>query len=186
MNIETSAVLCCQKAIPCRAVWAIDVNVRRTSAELEVNFRLEGNISRICLTPPGGLPNAVELWRHTCFELFVAIEGQAQYHELNFAPWRQWRIYAFRGYRDLDSSSPANYLLSPSIAVCSTDQTLELRAGILLADLSEVHPQAPLRVGLSAVIEASDGSFSYWALRHPSAKPDFHHPDAFALRLDRP
>jgi len=36
---------------------------------------------------------------------------------------------------------------------------------------------------LSAVIEATDGSLSYWALEHPADKPDFHHPDSFALEL---
>ncbi len=39
------------------------------------------------------------------------------------------------------------------------------------------------KVGLSAVIEAIDGTFSYWALAHPSDKPDFHHPDSFVLEL---
>ena len=36
---------------------------------------------------------------------------------------------------------------------------------------------------LSAVIETTDGAMSYWALAHPSAKPDFHHPDSFVLDL---
>jgi len=44
--------------------------------------------------------------------------------------------------------------------------------------------EAPTReFALSAVIEDDDGAFSYWALRHPPGKPDFHHPDAFALML---
>ena len=38
---------------------------------------------------------------------------------------------------------------------------------------------------LSAVIEASDG-LSYWALRHPADKPDFHDADGFALLLEPP
>ena len=33
------------------------------------------------------------------------------------------------------------------------------------------------RIGLSAVIETTDGALSYWALAHPAEKPDFHHPD---------
>ena len=37
-----------------------------------------------------------------------------------------------------------------------------------------------------AVIEAVDGSVSYWALAHPAGKPDFHHPDGFALQLPPP
>jgi hypothetical protein len=43
-----------------------------------------------------------------------------------------------------------------------------------------------LRLGLSAVIESCNGSLSYWALRHPAGKPDFHHADAFALGLEAP
>ena len=38
---------------------------------------------------------------------------------------------------------------------------------------------------LLAVIEAIDG-FSYWALRHPADKPDFHNTEGFALLLDPP
>ena len=41
----------------------------------------------------------------------------------------------------------------------------------------------PLSIGLSAVIEETDGTKSYWALRHPPGPPDFHHPDCFALEL---
>jgi hypothetical protein len=31
---------------------------------------------------------------------------------------------------------------------------------------------------------ALSGALSYWALRHPPGKPDFHHPAGFALELD--
>ena len=41
-----------------------------------------------------------------------------------------------------------------------------------------------LRLGLSAVVEEYDGMLSYWALRHPPGKPDFHHAAAFALVLE--
>jgi hypothetical protein len=34
-------------------------------------------------------------------------------------------------------------------------------------------------------VEDVDGILSYWALRHPAGKPDFHHTDAFALQLDK-
>ncbi|QLQ12045.1 MAG: hypothetical protein HZY74_00360 [Brevundimonas sp.] len=44
-------------------------------------------------------------------------------------------------------------------------------------------PLGPCRIGLTAVIEDTDGTISYWALAHPSDKPDFHHPDSFVLEL---
>ena len=43
-----------------------------------------------------------------------------------------------------------------------------------------------VKIALSAVIEETDGTKSYWALRHPPGAPDFHHPDCFALTLEAP
>ena len=74
-------------------------------------------------------------------------------------------------------------MLRPQIAVRSTDNRLELDSVVRLDALSAIHPRASIRVGLSAVIEASDG-FSYWALRHRADKPDFHDADGFALLLE--
>jgi hypothetical protein len=36
---------------------------------------------------------------------------------------------------------------------------------------------------VSAVIEENSGAKSYWALKHPPGKPDFHHADGFDLTL---
>jgi hypothetical protein len=52
-----------------------------------------------------------------------------------------------------------------------------------LTALVPTHQEGTLQIGLAAVVEAQDGTLSYWALKHPGGKPDFHHPDAFALKL---
>jgi hypothetical protein len=184
MSIDVLANLSCHNTTPCEDVKGIYVIIRRTSGELELGFRLDGKLSRICLTPGGGPPDHTELWQHTCFEAFIAIDGQAAYHEFNFAPSREWRAHAFRAYRDPVPST--NELRSPIVAVNAADERLELDALIALADLSAIHPRSLLRLGLSAVIESRNGSLSYWALRHPPGRPDFHHADAFALCLEAP
>jgi len=184
MSIEASANLCCHPTTPCEEVRVIHVRLRRTNAELELNFQLEGNISRLCLLPPSGHQDRVELWRRTCFEVFVGVEGQAAYHEFNFAPSRQWRAHAFRAYRD--PVPLTNQFRALTVATMATSERLKLGARLVLADLSPVHSHAPLRLGLSAVIERVDRLLSFWALYHSGAKPDFHHPDAFALRLEAP
>jgi hypothetical protein len=184
MNIEALADLRCHNASDREDVRAVHVIVSRTSSGLQLGFRLDGNISRICLTPRSGRQGLVELWRHTCFEAFVAIDCQAAYHEFNFAPSHEWRVYAFRTYRD--PAPLMNLLHSPIVAINTMDDRLELDVRIILADLSAIHSHSPLRLGLSAVIESLNGSLSYWALRHPAGKPDFHHTYAFALRLEPP
>jgi hypothetical protein len=166
------------------AVRSLAVLIHRSAnAELRMNFRLDGDIPRIRI-PSSSIPRiAKELWRHTCFEAFIAVDRQPAYHEFNFAPSGLWAVHAFSAYRE--GGPLADETMRPHIAVRSTASRLELDAVVQLDSLSAIHPRAGLRIGLSAVIEASDG-LSYWALHHPGAKPDFHHPDGFALLLEPP
>ena len=73
--------------------------------------------------------------------------------------------------------------LEPKIAVQRNSENLELNAVIHSDRLPGLRPDVCLSLGLSAVIENLSGSLSYWALKHPPGKPDFHHADAFALEF---
>lgn len=167
-----------------QAVRAIQVLVSRSASDgLQMTFRLDGDVAQIQVPPPGEPRFATGLWQHTCFEVFIALEGRPAYHEFNFAPSGEWTLYAFRARRD--GGPVADESMRPVTAVRATDNCLELDALVRLDRLSAIHPHAALRIGLMAIIEASDG-LSYWALRHSSEKPDFHDPDGFALLLDPP
>ena len=184
MTVEHRIDLKCHPSAHPEAVRGIQVLVRRTAnAKLRMTFRLDGDIARIRFSSPGVQRIATQLWQHTCFEAFIAVDGQPGYHEFNFAPSGEWAVYAFRGYRN--GAPLANDMMRPHIAVRSTRSRLELEALVRLDVLSAIHPHASLRIGLSAVIEAYDG-FSYWALRHPADKADFHDADGFALLLEPP
>jgi hypothetical protein len=183
MTRESCLDLACHPSTHTEAVRAIQVAVRRSAdAELKMTFRVDGDIPRIRIAPPGAHSFARELWRHTCFEVFIAVEGQAAYHEFNFAPSGEWTVYAFSGYRN--GGPVADESVRPHIAMRSTDSRLELDALVRLDSLSAIHPRASLRVGLSAIIETSD--LSYWALHHPKDKPDFHDANGFTLLLEPP
>jgi hypothetical protein len=184
MTVEHCIDLRCHSSARSETVRAVEVRIRRSaSAELQMTFRLDGDIRRIRVPPPAVPRIATQLWRHTCFEAFIAVEGQPAYHEFNFAPSGEWAVYAFSGYRN--GGPLPNEMMRPHIAVRTTDSRLELDALVRLDGLSANHPRASLRIGLSAVIEASDG-LSYWALRHPADKPDFHHAAGFSLLLEPP
>jgi hypothetical protein len=61
-------------------------------------------------------------------------------------------------------------------------QSFSLQAALALDHLS-LPRESSWRLGLSAVIEETNGNKTYWALVHPPGKPDFHHKDAFAYEL---
>lgn len=141
---------------------------------LQLHFALLGPMRLLTIPPPAPPVRRDNLWQHSCFEAFVAIESG--YLEFNFSPSGEWAAYRFSGHRsgraDLESAAPV-------IRVRADEHRLELAAIVTLPpDL------VPQRLGLSAVIEDADRRKSYWALAHPPGNsPDFHHPDCFAIEL---
>jgi hypothetical protein len=184
MTLERSMELDlgCHPATPTDLVRAIRVLVRRgAGTELDLTYRLDGDLSRIAISPPRV---ATELWRHTCFEAFIGVEGSTSYHEFNFAPSGKFAVRAFRGYRDAVPSAIETGQIP--IAARASEHRLELETRIQLECLSASHRHSVLRLGLAAVVEADDGTLSYWALKHRPDKPDFHDANTFALRLETP
>ena len=120
------------------------------SGALAVSFILDADLERLRI-PRRRKPRFADgLWRHTCFEVFVARKGSRSYREYNYSPSGEWAAYEFSSYRRRGAAKIAG---------------------------------GPLRIGLCAVIEEKSGALSYWALRHPPGRPDFHHRRAFALEL---
>jgi hypothetical protein len=155
---------------------------REPGGTLAITYSIEGDLTRLRVPPAQPPRIAHELWQHTCCECFIAVKGLPDYHEFNFAPSGEWCAYAFAKYRD--GGPLADEALNPRIAVHSSAGKLELDASISLVRLSAMHPRQRLSLAISAVVEDEQGGLAYWALKHPPGKPDFHHPDAFALELD--
>jgi hypothetical protein len=165
---------------PPRAV-RLGARAARTASELRLGWRLDGDVARVRLPPPGAPRRGDRLWGHTCFEAFVGADGEPAYVELNVSPSLEWAAYAF--VRRREGGTVLDAALEPRLRR-RTAGALELDAAVPLAALAPSFARAVLRVGLSAVVEHDDGALSYWALRHAPGAPDFHHPDAFALRLE--
>ncbi|MBM4298852.1 MAG: DOMON-like domain-containing protein [Deltaproteobacteria bacterium] len=185
VNRLFAAELVCSRVAAAPAVRSIEaiIDANQTGA-LKLCYTLKGALPRLII-PPAAPPRRVDgLWKHTCFEAFIRVKDSAGYLEFNFSPSGEWAAYEFGAYRDgapIDDESVA-----PIISTELSAGQLTLTAMIQLDRLSLRQSARTLRVGLSAVIEAADGSLSYWALTHPSDKPDFHHADSFALELALP
>ena len=166
---------------------ASDINARvqwAATVSMTITFVLKGRLDQLRIPSPGLPGRADRLWEHTCFEAFIGVKSDPAYYEFNFSPSGEWAAYAFRAYRDGGTLEAAR--LKPAIETHRAADSLELNAGIDLSSLSGIQLNSWLRIGLSAVIEEQDGRLSYWALKHPVARPDFHHPAAFALELGAP
>lgn len=154
------------------AVSAISAEVISARSALNVSFRVEGDPARV-IVPDLVPPQRVDgLWRTTCLEVFV--QAGRGYYEFNLSPSGEWAAYRFDGYRQGMVEADVR---APTIATERDARGFRLAANI------ELPGDADGRLALSAVIEEADGGMSWWALAHPSDKPDFHHPDSFVLEL---
>lgn len=171
--------LICHPDTPARSVKRVRAGIAPNTvglSQLEYQVFSDGALALPAPARPG---RRDELWKTTCFEMFTRIDHEPGYQEYNFSPSRAWAAYGFtshrQGRRDLRIAGPAisgwgdvsGYVLEVSM------------------DLPGLWASA-CRIGLSAIIEEADGTKSYWALAHPPGKPDFHHPDCFALELPAP
>ncbi len=160
---------------PCEAVLSLSATVTLLAGgKLRLHYTLGGRLAALRIPPETAPDRRDELWKHTCFEAFVAPAAGSTYREFNFAPSGQWAAYDFTDYRVNRGELPA---AAPSIAVSRRAERLEVEAEFDLDFL----PQAAGRLGLTAVIETQEGEISYWALTHPADRPDFHHAAGFTL-----
>lgn len=165
--------------------WTVSASAERTAEnDLRLRYLIAGELERLRVAPLGAVRRGDRLWEHTCAEAFVRADGGSAYVELNVSPSREWAALGFTAYRD--GGPLATDRLAPRIDVRRERASIAVDVVVALADLSAAFAAAALRIGLSVVTETTDGRHAYWALQHPSARPDFHHADAFALRLERP
>ncbi|MFT3760557.1 DOMON-like domain-containing protein [Thauera sp.] len=145
-------------------------------------FKLEDSRLGALRIPPATAPGAAdELWKHTCFEAFVGVQGEPGYREFNFSPSGQWAIYDFSAPRERDTGWHTE--AEPQLRFEQDGDAAWLEARVPAAALPAVPPGTDLEIGLAAVIERSDGELEYWAVSHPAPQPDFHARNGFVLTL---
>jgi hypothetical protein len=157
---------------PAGPVERLTVEVARHDAMLALDFCLTGDLAAIAIPPPGAARRTDGLWRHSCFEAFLASPGGG-YREYNLSPSGAWAAYRFDAYRSGMADDPD---ADPTIAVSADATTLALKACVPIVDA--------VRLGLAAVVAARDGTIGYWALAHPPGAPDFHHDVAHRVDLE--
>jgi len=186
----------------CDAVRSLYVEVQRLRHGRHIlRYVVEGDVQHIRFGDHVLNKRLDDLWRHTCFEAFLQVEGQTEYLEFNFST-DGWNCYHFDSYRE---GMKEARIVEPRVEAGCYDEPIAkgtrahftdldtfdayrapfvmLQAHLELKQRAELWMGQPLRLGLSAIIEERNGNRSHWALRHPQGQPDFHRADCFALEL---
>ena len=155
------------------AIHTVEADLQRHPGGAVATFRAIGDISRLKIPPPASPGRTDELWRTTCFELFVAGEDSA-YREYNLSPSGAWAAYGFDDYRQSMHNGDAHIEIETS----HNNKVLVLIAKI------ESEFSLPAQIGLTAVIEETDGAIRYWSTAFAPGKPDFHAAAVRSLLFD--
>lgn len=155
--------------------------VELEGAALNVAYQISGAPEQVKAASNHPQPTRKnDLWRTTCFELFMKAPAASEYWEVNLAPSCDWNMYHFTGYRSA---------LQPELQIADIKITPEVNQTHftgLRATLPVPPPllSQPFAMGICCVIEDIEGKLHYFALRHDGVKPDFHNPAGFVLSFD--
>jgi hypothetical protein len=188
---------------------AIAATATRNQDWLSISYCLQGDLTQVVIPATGqDVQRKDRLWEQTCFEFFLgeglgegsdgvsagrlcqreasqreAFQGNrshtSPYWEFNLSPTGDWNVFSLQGYRQG---------LKEESAFSSLPFTLRTSASALNLDISVnigslITSDQPLRLGISSVLLLASHQESFWAIAHPAAEADFHHPDSFAIAL---
>ncbi len=145
-----------------------------------IHYNITGDLPRIVLPAAGTAPERVDgLWEATCMEFFLSPRGRVDYWEFNLSPSGDWNVYRLDSYREGFRREPSIERLPFKFHRGPDALGLSLEC-----DLARViNPDIKIEAAITAVIKTADGKLSYWALKHPAGKPDFHHRESFVIEL---
>ena len=158
--------------------------IKKTApTRLDIEFILEGDLSQSQIKEPssGAIVWGSDLWKETCFELFLAFPGTREYWEWNVSPTGQVCSYKLSDYREHE---PVDALMKDSMAGVMTKSFLKSPTRLSISfeiNLSSdpklewnflIHKEC--EVNLSAILLDATGRSTYWAPKHATSKADFH------------
>lgn len=150
-----------------------------SSQSIEIEFFIKDQDLRI-LKPEASekatILRADELWKTTCFELFMSPVGQTEYYEINISPTGAWNAYYFEGYRSPQAPTATNKVELQELQWTGESLKASLRFQ------SEGLANLAWDCSLTAVIETTGHQKFYLAASHAGEKPDFHLRKSFILK----
>lgn len=143
----------------------------RDQSGLRITYRIAEGLASLVLAGTDEVIPEDRLWQRTCVEAFVSGAGE-RYSEFNFSPNGQWAWHKFDAYRQRTRLSAGRG--APIVtAIRREPSELVLEANVPARCLDEAGVDV-VALGLSAVLEGTDGQLSYYALAHTGPTPDFH------------
>jgi hypothetical protein len=117
-------------------VLGLAVELQAAGDCLSLDYQLAGDPAKLRIPAPAARRRTDELWRHTCFEAFVAPAGSTAYAEFNFSPSGAWAAYRFDAYRE--GMAALALRTEPRVEIQSAADGFELQVALDLGALPPI------------------------------------------------
>jgi len=163
-----------QKLIPHTNIDDISIvaNFEQKENHLYLSFSVKGDIDNYIFPSPSKVKRADELWKATCFELFLAHGDSKEYYELNISPSLAWNFYYLKDYR----ANIQEVKLSSPITL-HTDK--EKNSYTIECKLEGFDFKKFDTYNITAILLTQKEERTFWSLKPMKNIPDFHNREYF-------
>ena len=163
----------------CGTERTITGSIERCNRSLEIIYRISGTSENFLHSNQQPPSRRHELWRSTCLECFLACPNSPEYWEMNISPAGSWNVYQFSDYRQGMQEAFEARQVRIKVSTTPTEQIFQVHWPLPFP----VDNSQPLETGISVILSEDGDQLSYWALRHPFDRPDFHHRAGLILKI---
>jgi len=133
---------------------------------LHLTFKVSGDLENYKLPKTKKEERKDELWRESCFELFLATEEDEAYYEFNFSPTLAWNVYRLEYYRAEPKMIDEVELVE--FEVKQTKETLFIE---IILDVQTLKFNS---YNLATILLNNQEEREFWSLKAKGDTPDFH------------
>lgn len=137
--------------------------------QVKLNYQLLGHLECYNFQKPIKQQRADELWKESCFELFLAHTSSEAYWEINLSPSTAWNAYRFDAYKK--GMLPSSLFSTPRIKSLQTDNRYSFDVKMTL---QESLLNNELQINLAVILLDKQKKRHFYTLQPRQGHPDFH------------
>jgi hypothetical protein len=152
---------------------SIEGSLKLTNKKIELNFLLKGELEHYLFPQPKEQKRLDELWKESCFELFLAGDDKS-YYELNFSPSFGWNFYLLNGYRG--EPKELEVLNEPKMRYEKREDKFSIYFEL---ESKNLNFEKFTHCNLATILLTKEKKRTFWAIEHLKDRADFHDRESF-------
>jgi hypothetical protein len=158
-----------------------DIEIKATLAiknkRIKGCFEITGDIENYLFDKAQKQSRKDELWKRTCFELFLANRDKPNYYELNMSPSSEWNFYHFVDYKK--EMKEEKNISEPLVHLSKTPK------GYLFSFEFDLYPKFlkdDFTFNLAVILLDTQGVRHFYSIHRKEKRVDFHDKTYWALK----